>query len=48
MLFVSASARLGGELVMVHRFHYHAIENENQNLGMSEAKHFRYYRISIN
>ena len=46
MLFVSASAPLGGELV--HGFHYHAIENYNQNLGMSEAKHFRYYRISIN
>ena len=29
-------------------FHCHAIENKNQNRGMSEANYFRCYRISIN
>ena len=39
--FVTHNYHIGG-------FHCHTIKYLNQNHGMSEAKNFRYYRISIN
>ena len=33
---------------LIGGFHYHAIENQNQNHVMTEAKNFRYNKIVIN